>query len=123
MYELFVRTHFSAAHLLRDYPGDCARTHGHNWTVEVSVHCTELNALGIGIDFKELRKLVNEVAHQLDHRDLNTCPPFDVQNPTSENIAAFFYRTLSERLKGREVSVSKVAVSETPDSGVVYREE
>ena len=28
---------FSAAHALRDYDGPCARTHGHNYRVEVEL--------------------------------------------------------------------------------------
>jgi len=123
MYEIIIRTHFSAAHSLRGYPGKCARPHGHNWVVEITVRCRKLNELGIGIDFKELRELADEAASELDHRDLNTIAPFDAINPTSENIAAYFYRTLSERLDGRGVAISRVMVSETPDTGAIYWED
>lgn len=123
MFEIIIRTRFSAAHSLRGYAGDCARPHGHNWVVEVAVHCPELDDLGIGIDFKKLRGQTDEVASALDHRDLNTIAPFDVINPTSENIASYFFRTLSARLAGRGVTLSRVTVSEAPDSEVTYRED
>src|SRR5512141_1368611 len=41
IFEVSVETNFSAAHALRGYQGDCARLHGHNWTVRVSVSCRE----------------------------------------------------------------------------------
>ena len=37
MYELNHRTKFSAAHFLRNYPGICRRTHGHNWEIWITV--------------------------------------------------------------------------------------
>ncbi len=123
MYEIVIRTRFSAAHSLRGYPGDCARPHGHNWAVEVAVRCPELDDLGIGIDFKKLRRLTDVAASELDHRDLNTIAPFDAINPTSENIASYFFRNLSERLAGRGVTISRVTVSEAQDSEVTYWED
>ncbi len=56
VYELYVKTHFSAAHSLKGYPGDCARVHGHNWIIEVFVRCTKLNEIGIGIDFRDIKQ-------------------------------------------------------------------
>ncbi len=36
MYTLKVKSHFDAAHRIRDYKGKCSRTHGHRWDVEVA---------------------------------------------------------------------------------------
>jgi 6-pyruvoyl-tetrahydropterin synthase len=33
-----------------------SRLHGHNWQVEVSVESAVLDALGIAIDFREIKK-------------------------------------------------------------------
>ena len=33
MFVLKIVTDFASAHSLRNYPGDCARLHGHNWQV------------------------------------------------------------------------------------------
>jgi 6-pyruvoyltetrahydropterin/6-carboxytetrahydropterin synthase len=46
IFEVYVQTHFSAAHRLEGYPGDCSRTHGHNWIIEVFVRCSALNDIG-----------------------------------------------------------------------------
>ena len=58
MYILSVETRFSAAHLLRDFPGKCAEIHGHTWKVRVNVACKKLSETGIAIDFEELCKAV-----------------------------------------------------------------
>ncbi len=55
MFNIFIKSHFSAGHHLRDYPGNCERPHGHNWKVKVTVRATELDKLGMGIDFKTLK--------------------------------------------------------------------
>ena len=46
MFELKVRTHFSAAHKILEHPGKCARLHGHNWNVDVTVQAKSLIAWG-----------------------------------------------------------------------------
>ena len=75
VFEVYVKTHFSAAHRLEGYPGDCARAHGHNWIVEAYVKCRELDQIGIGIDFRDIKQAVKEVLFNLDHFDLNELEP------------------------------------------------
>jgi 6-pyruvoyltetrahydropterin/6-carboxytetrahydropterin synthase len=123
VFEVYVQTHFSAAHSLVGYPGDCARTHGHNWIIEVFVKCKELNGIGIGIDFTDIKKAVKEVLAGLDHFNLNELPAFREVNPTSENIAKFLYEEISRKLNSGVVKVSRVKASETPGAGAFYWEE
>lgn len=123
VFEVYVKSQFSAAHSLRGYLGDCARVHGHNWAVEVFVRCTELDELGIGVDFRDIKAEVKEVLAGLDHRDLNDLPTFADQNPTSENIARFLYKELSRRLNTPKIHVARVKVRETPGAGAFYWEE
>ncbi|PKN59736.1 MAG: 6-carboxytetrahydropterin synthase QueD [Deltaproteobacteria bacterium HGW-Deltaproteobacteria-11] len=123
VFEVYIETHFSAAHALRGYPGDCARLHGHNWIIQVYVRCRELDAIGIGIDFRVIKKNVKDVLQGLDHANINELPDFQAVNPTSENIAQYLYRELGKRINSNLVSVSKVKVSETPNAGALYWEE
>jgi 6-pyruvoyltetrahydropterin/6-carboxytetrahydropterin synthase len=97
MFVLKIVTDFGAAHSLRDYPGDCARLHGHNWGVEVSVEAQELDASGIAIDFREIKKQTKAIVKRLDHQYLNEIPPFDILNPTAENIAKYFYQAVASK--------------------------
>jgi len=122
-YEIHVKADFSAAHCLRGYEGNCERVHGHNWTVEVFVRCMRLNEIGIGIDFRDVKKSLSQVVEKLDHCHLNDLHEFREMNPTSENVARFIYRELSARINSGAVKVSKVKVSETPGAGVYYQED
>ena len=123
VFEVYVKTQFSAAHSLKGYPGDCARVHGHNWIIEVFVKCKELDEIGIGIDFRDIKQSVKDVLQGLDHFNLNDLPAFKDVNPTSENIAKFLYKEVGKKLNSDVVKVSKVKVSETPGAGAVYWEE
>ncbi len=123
VFEIYVQTHFSAAHSLNGYPGDCSRIHGHNWIIDVFVRCRKLNDIGIGIDFREIKESVKGVLKNLDHFNLNDLPAFQDVNPTSENIAQFLYRELGRNLNRDHITVSKVKVSETPGAGAFYWEE
>lgn len=123
VFEVYVKTHFSAAHFLAGYDGDCARVHGHNWIIEVHVQCLRLDELGIGLDFRDIKAAVNEVTKDLDHSNLNELAAFKDSNPTSENIAMFLYKELSARINRVHVRVSRVKVSETPGAGAAYWEE
>jgi len=122
-FEIYVKTHFSAAHSLHGYKGDCAKTHGHNWIIKVYVQCKKLDDIGFGIDFRDLKKIVKEVLVSMDHSNLNELKAFQEMNPTSENIAKYIYKGVGKKLNSKNVKVSKVEVSETPGTGSFYWEE
>jgi 6-pyruvoyltetrahydropterin/6-carboxytetrahydropterin synthase len=120
MIDIFIKTHFSGGHHLRDYPGNCEHPHGHNWKVKVTVRARELDELGMGIDFKTLKKQVNRVIDDLDHRDLNEHPAFQDRNPSSEHIAMFIFNELKNELHTDRYDLHSVQVRETDSSGVIY---
>ena len=122
-YILRVLTDFASAHTLRGYPGACSRMHGHNWKVEVEVETRTLDSLGMGVDFKVIKRSAKEVVAQLDHRYLNDISPFDDMNPTAENIAAYLYHGLSSRLNDERVEVRTVTLWETDRACVRYTED
>jgi 6-pyruvoyltetrahydropterin/6-carboxytetrahydropterin synthase len=123
VFEICVEAQFSAAHSLSGYQGNCSQLHGHNWIVEVFVKCSELNNIGIGIDFRDIRQAIKNIINDLDHSCLNERPEFKDTNPSSENIARFLYRQLGEKINSVNVKVSKVKVSETRSAGAYYWEE
>ncbi|NOZ51751.1 MAG: 6-carboxytetrahydropterin synthase QueD [Gammaproteobacteria bacterium] len=127
-YKLKIVTDFAAAHTLRSYPGNCSRMHGHNWKVEVSVVASHLNDVGMAIDFKEIKRATKTITNELDHRYLNDIKPFDLENPTAENIAAFIYRGVSEIITNNPANQGRVAVVavtlwETERACVTYSEQ
>ena len=118
MFEVKIESHFSSAHHLLNYKGECENQHGHNWKVEVYVQGIELDKSNILIDFKVLKKKVNEIVKYLDHTDINTLPEFDNVSPSSEIISKFLY----DKIKCEIPNVSKVSVWETPTSCASYFE-
>ena len=106
-------TDFAAAHSLRGYDGPCQRLHGHNWKIEVEVQAETLDSVGMTMDFKVLKKYTKEVIDRLDHYNLNDIPPFDVINPTAENLTKYFYDEIAALIKGDAVSMKSVTIWET----------
>ncbi|MDX8401147.1 MAG: 6-carboxytetrahydropterin synthase QueD [Mariprofundaceae bacterium] len=121
-FELCIKSHFSAAHSLRGYPGDCARLHGHNWHVRLFVTCDELDELGMGIDYKVMKDELKAALAPWDHYNLNDIPPFDRINPTSENVARELFREMRRRLDDGRVRVSRIEIAETCSASVSYSE-
>jgi 6-pyruvoyltetrahydropterin/6-carboxytetrahydropterin synthase len=120
MYYLTVHSHFAAAHNLINYQGDCENLHGHNWKVEVTVSARELNAAGLGVDFKILKKETNRILDELDHKYLNELAPFQNDSPSSENIARFLFEQLGRTLDNDNVTVQKVTVWESDHACASY---
>lgn len=117
MYKLIVSSKFSAAHRLVEYPGACARIHGHNWTVQVTVSASDVDDKGMVVDLVELKQHIDDCVSQFDHRVINDVQPFDTVNPTSENIAKYLYDYVAERIS---VHVESVQVAEVEEYAVVY---
>jgi 6-pyruvoyltetrahydropterin/6-carboxytetrahydropterin synthase len=120
MYEITSESHFCAAHSLRSYNGPCENLHGHNWHVKATVKCEELDKSGLGIDFKILKRRLNDILDEFDHRNLNDIID---ESPSSECLARIIYKELTEALSGTSgVTVAKVEVRETPGNSAAYYE-
>jgi 6-pyruvoyltetrahydropterin/6-carboxytetrahydropterin synthase len=122
MYKLNVTSHFSAAHMLKGYNGECKELHGHNWKVRVGIECESTDEIGLAIDFKLIKKHLNELMGDFDHKFLNELDCFKEINPTSENIARVMYQQLSEKFNCDGCKVADVEIWESDSSSVVYYE-
>lgn len=115
---------FEACHHLVKYSGACERPHGHSYKLYVTVEGVPNKNNGLVVDFKELKKVVNEtIINKVDHYDLNEVMPQDFamgfsDNTTCENmITAFWYaldHTLAENYEG--VLLSELKLYETSSS-------
>jgi 6-pyruvoyltetrahydropterin/6-carboxytetrahydropterin synthase len=121
MYEVKIKTDFSAAHNLREVGGKCESLHGHNFTVEVVVESETLDEGGMVIDFRLLKSRAKEVLDALDHKYLNELPFFSSINPSSENLAAYVFNALSLQIDRGPRRVSRVSVWESETSRATYR--
>ena len=122
MYEIEIRRTFSAAHQLKGYDGDCKNLHGHNYSVVVTMQSPDLDNIGIAMDFKILKKEVDELIKGFDHKNLSELPEFSQINPTSEVLARTIYRKLSEKLNNGTLKVYKVRIGESENSAITYYE-
>ena len=122
MYTLKVEGAFEAAHRVAGYPGKCDRLHGHNWVVEATVKGTELDELGMLVDFKVIKKALKNTLERFDHRYLNELAPFkDGLNPTAENLSRIIFEELEEsEVFQRDSQLAAVTVFESPKSSVTY---
>jgi 6-pyruvoyltetrahydropterin/6-carboxytetrahydropterin synthase len=121
MFEISVEQTFSAGHALRNYRGKCENVHGHNYRVLVTLQGEQLDATGLLVDFVEVKKLINRVVDRLDHQFLNDLAPFDVLNPSAENMAKYFYDEIARGLGQGEVRVGEVKLWETDTASATYR--
>jgi 6-pyruvoyltetrahydropterin/6-carboxytetrahydropterin synthase len=119
-----VRCHagFEAAHHLRDYVGGPEPVHGHSWKLEVALETERLGVYDLSVDFVPTERLVKELAAKLHDRDLNTVPPFDVKNPTAENVALWVAGEIQRSgLLKDGARLVEVTVWEGPRNSVTYR--
>jgi 6-pyruvoyltetrahydropterin/6-carboxytetrahydropterin synthase len=123
MFEVSVEQSFAAGHALRNYKGACENVHGHNFKVLVTVEGEKLDNAGMLVDFLDVKASMQNVILALDHRFLNEIPPFDVLNPSAENIAEYFYQQMSPGLASAPVPVRirEVKVWETDIQSATYR--
>ena len=117
MIELRKTFQFEAAHLLPHLPKShkCRRLHGHSFQVEVAV-AGECDAkLGWLIDYAEITEAFKPILEKLDHYYLNEIQ--GLENPTSENVAAWIWKKLKPRLP----LLTEIVVAETCTARAIYR--
>jgi 6-pyruvoyltetrahydropterin/6-carboxytetrahydropterin synthase len=123
MFEVSVEQVFAAGHALRNYKGKCENIHGHNWRVQVVIEGERLDGTGLLVDFIDVKDLMGSVIARLDHQFLNEVAPFDVKNPSAENIAEYFYEQMSAGLAATPapVRIREVKIWETDIQSASYR--
>lgn len=123
LWRLTVRGEFASAHALRHYQGKCESMHGHNYSVEMVVEGETLTPdTELVVDFSVLKKELRAELALIDHVNLNEFPPFDVVNPSSENLARFLYRKMKARLSGMPIRLYSLTVGETAMQSATYME-
>jgi 6-pyruvoyltetrahydropterin/6-carboxytetrahydropterin synthase len=115
--EVFKEFTFEAAHRLPNVPEGhkCARLHGHSFRIEIHLRGDLQQPEGWVVDFSDITAAFAPIDKQLDHHYLNDIE--GLENPTSENLAAWIWERLHTSLQG----LSEVVVRETCTSGCIYR--
>ena len=122
MYQLKVKSYFSAAHAVKFKDGSAEPLHGHNWKLIVCVSSETLDECAMVVDFEELKKLINElVLSKLDHANLNDIPAFS-GNATCEAVAKWIYDELESPVAKMKkgVTLENVSLWEAQDCCASY---
>ncbi len=122
LYTLTTSTDFSASHIIPGHPGKCARLHGHNWKVEVTLVAKELDHLGMAIDFQHVKDAAKQTIEKVDHYHLNDLPFFENIIPTAENVAKWLFNEIGPVINRENVKLQSVTLWETDRSRVCYSE-
>ena len=122
MFQVSVDETFSAGHALRGYKGKCENVHGHNYKLRIIVQGPSLDSIGLLYDFTHLKRVIREIVAGVDHKFLNDQAPFDVINPSAENLAKFFFDETSRHMNGlpEGARIARVTVWETDTTSATY---
>ena len=121
--------HFSAAHCLANPAlsaadnaalyGPCARPHGHNYYLEVTVAGVPDADTGMSVDLEALdRTVTTSLLDQVDHHRLEDAPVLAGVITTGEGLARAFWRTLHAELPAGQLQ--RVVVQETAKNRFEY---
>ena len=126
---------FEMAHALKNYDGACLHIHGHSYKFYVTIigepiQDTENPKLGMVMDFKTLKKIVNDnIINVFDHAlvfnsndtrssefntELEKLVTVDYQ-PTCENLISMFADSIKKELTG-DIKLHHLKLHETATS-------
>ncbi|HEX3037540.1 MAG TPA: 6-carboxytetrahydropterin synthase [Oscillospiraceae bacterium] len=90
--------------------GRIGQIHPHTW--EISIVALKLSDKFIS--FNDVETIVDKMFDQYQDKFINEIEPFNMMNPTLENICEVFKEKISEILKNADWELLKIEVSETP---------
>ena len=121
MFIVSYETNFKASHFVRGYKGKGEPLHEHTWRVEVRVKSKKMDKIGITFDFEDLKEKTENLVLKLKKKNLNKLKEFQEKNPTTENLAKWFYDGIQKRMNG--VKLDQIRVWEREGCSVVYHED
>ncbi len=89
--------------------------HGHSFKVEISVEGEVDPESGWVYDHATISRAMDPLLDRLDHSYLNEIE--GLENPTIENMAAWFWRKLEKDCPG----LCEIVIHETPTARCVFR--
>lgn len=100
MFTVSVETQFWASHQLVLPDGSKETLHRHNWLVTADVSSDQLNRIGIVMDFRRLKAMVDNIVSDFDNSQLEEIDYFKRNNCSAETIAKYIYEKLEPKLPG-----------------------
>ncbi len=94
-FELGIDSFFGASHSMR--PGGARHTH--SFRMQATFVTDEVDDEGMVVGFREVSDLLEREAKRYANSHINDVPPFDVIQPTGENIATVVFKNLAASLE------------------------
>ena len=124
------RETFSASHRLynpalseeenKDRYSKCARNHGHNYVLYVSITGDINPKTEMIIAFEEMKLAIHKILEKIDHQYLNDLQEFKSLATTVENFARVIWKWLEDELPA-EVSIVEIELHETEKNSVILK--
>lgn len=112
-FTVYKKVQIHTAHILPGH-SSCGEMHGHSMDIVVGVRGKLDLATGMVIDFKELKRIMQEeIIDPFDHKCLNNVIPM----PTAEYLAFYIYH----RINARNINVVEVRVHESDNNYAKYK--
>jgi 6-pyruvoyl-tetrahydropterin synthase len=122
VFEVAFETTFCSTHRLTRDGRPVEPIHGHDWRVEAVAAGSDLDGLGVVVDFEHLKKVVGEIAARFHYRDMNELPDLGGESPSAEVVARHFFREVKKGLGPEGRLLRRVRVWEAPGCSAAYSE-
>ena len=90
--------------------GNKGQNHPHTWEITLDT----LKIRNDFVQFDVIEKSVEKFFSEWQDKDINTIPPFDVLNPTLENLCLYFKDEMNRLLGEKGWLLRRIEMSETP---------
>jgi 6-pyruvoyltetrahydropterin/6-carboxytetrahydropterin synthase len=122
VFEVSYETTFCSTHRLTRDGRPIEPIHGHDWRVEATAAGEALDAIGVVVDFENLKHVVAAVAEGFHYRDMNEHAGLGGESPSAEVVARYFFREVKARLGPEGALLRRVRVWEAPGCSASYQE-
>jgi 6-pyruvoyl-tetrahydropterin synthase len=111
LYSVVVETNFRASHQLTMPNGSKEPLHDHDWKIAALVSSKNLNKMGLVMDFRRLKSLVDNIVSDFDGQKLEQLEFFQKNISSAENVAKYIYEKL-EAMLPKSVKLNGITVTE-----------
>jgi 6-pyruvoyltetrahydropterin/6-carboxytetrahydropterin synthase len=113
IYEVGIVDFFNARHAVEG-----GQPHAHSWKIEVKVRRPRYLGEQSLIDVEMTRRMIRQLFARYEDRFLNDIPPFTFQEPTAENLVAYFFQQLEKEFRGTSARLHLLTIWESPTNYV-----
>lgn len=98
MFTISVETCFWASHRLTLADGSKEPLHHHNWQLTAEVSGDKLDGMGLVMNFRRLKAMLDDIVAEFDNASLDSVDYFRQNSPSAENVAKYVYEKLGPKL-------------------------